>query len=389
VTQQQKLDKKTMTRSASPAVFNQGSILRLLLVMCTFSLAFSNPSMAVDCAPDFISLTSQAQADSFVTDYGTCDTIVGGLNITSGPFADLAGLENITSIGGFLNIQQVNIASLSGLHNLASITGQLTIEGVITLSSLSGLSSLTTVGSLSFEDSNFITSFNGLGSLSGDIQSISIISFRVLTNLNGLPASLGAVGNLVISSNDTLQSLDGLPAITGLGGLSILENPELVDISALSNSTFDSGDSGITGIANNSEPLIAPPFGGPAVSINGNPKLTGLEGLPALPPSLSGLVIESNPLIAKLVSMAGVLEIWGDLGIFNNTTLSDCSDLTHVLDDIDDGQPGPNDSNPEFPPDIIPDFFGLGSNASGCNTIEEILNTGNSEGIFSNGFEGL
>ena len=76
-----------------------------------------------------------------------------------------------------------------------------------------------------------------------------------------------------------------------------------------------------------------------------------------------------------------------------NTNLSDCSVLKKVLDDVDDGFPGPNDSNPDFPPDVDWNAQSgegmLGLNAAGCNTIEQILGSGSGEEVFIDGFEDL
>jgi len=230
-----------MNNSGINTWFKDKPILQFtLLIACVFTLSFSNDSLAVDCVPDSISLTTQAQADSFVDDHGTCDNIVGTLHVEAGPFANLNGLENITSIGGNLTIEEVNIAQLSGLHNLQSITGRLDISSTITLNSLSYLSSLTTVGSLTLEDSDDINSLTGLENLSGDIQGISIFNFRVLNHLVGLPASLNRVGEFRIETNDSLKTLTGLPVITIPGGLYIVDNPLLTSISPPSASTFSS-----------------------------------------------------------------------------------------------------------------------------------------------------
>jgi len=189
---------------------------------------------------EFISLTTQAQVNSFVDDHGTCDTITGSLTVRDGLFDNLNGLENITHINGNLNIRTANIAQLSGLHNLQSITGDLAIWSNTTLSSLSYLSSLTTVGSLVLEDSNFINSLTGLENLSGDIQVISIFNLRVLNHLVGLPASLNRVEEFRIETNDSLQTLTGLPVIADLGWFQVIDNPFLSDIIPPSASTFSS-----------------------------------------------------------------------------------------------------------------------------------------------------
>jgi len=134
-------------------------------------------------------------------------------------------------------------------------------------------------------------------------------------------------------------------------------------------------------------PSPAPPRCGPYIEIIGNPQLTSLEGFPTLPPTIASLIITGSPLLTSLDPLAGLLEVREEFVIEENTVLSDCSALLKILDDVDDGFPGPNESDPDFPPDLNPNLFGIGLNADGCNTIEEVVNADNNEGVFLDGFE--
>jgi len=91
--------------------------------------------------------------------------------------------------------------------------------------------------------------------------------------------------------------------------------------------------------------------------------------------------------------------VWGQVFIGSNLLLSDCSALAKVVDEIDDGFIGPNEftSDPSlFPPDVFNGglSFGFedpsipGTNATGCNTIAEILGSvGGEGGVFKDSFE--
>ena len=54
---------------------------------------FSSPLLAVNCTPDSITLTSQAEVNSFQVDHGPgCDNIVGSLTISGASITDLTPL---------------------------------------------------------------------------------------------------------------------------------------------------------------------------------------------------------------------------------------------------------------------------------------------------------
>jgi hypothetical protein len=255
------------------------------------------------------------------------------------------------------------------------------MEGISGLASLSDLSALTSVGGLSLSDSNSLTSLNGLSNITGAVNDITISSLRSLTDLTGLPSSLDSVGAnfgvLRITGNDLLQSLNGMPAIASLGDLNIEDNAVLADIGALAGSHFDTS--------------FAIPFEAPQLLIVDNPLLASLVGIPP-PTALALLEIAGNPIITGLGPLDSLQEVWGDFIIFDNSNLSDCSALVTVLDDVDDGFPGPNDQNPECPLDLLSSIaceidFHLQGNATGCNSFAEIMGSGDNEVVFKNGFE--
>jgi len=350
-----------------------------LLFVVIFCMLFSNSSLAVDCPNQDYFFSNQAQIDSFVSDNGVCDRINGSLFLDTGTFTSLAGIAGIVSIGGNLEIVRSNVPAPLGLTNLLSIDGSLRIQSTFspTFSSLAGLSSLTTLGGLSISDSSHITSLSGMPSLAS-LDSLRLHTARTLTNFTGLPAGLDMIKIISIESAELLQTLDGLGPVNGILELLIEGNPELTSIGALAGSTFDDS--------------YGHPFEAPRLSIGDNLKLASLDGVPAIlaPGALTGLEIHDNPMIASLSVLDGLVEVWGDLGIYRNGVLSDCSVLSRVVDAIDDGFTGPNEfsSDPTlFPPDVFNNSLSLTENATGCNSIAEIIGNGGDDGVFADSFE--
>jgi len=89
--------------------------------------------------------------------------------------------------------------------------------------------------------------------------------------------------------------------------------------------------------------------------------------------------------LSNLDGAAGLVEVWQFLRISGNPMLNECSALTTVLDDVDDGDPGP--STLPYPPDSPADEMIIGSNLEGCNTIEEIVGSAPDGLIHKDGFE--
>ena len=99
------------------------------------------------CLPEGVTFNSQADIDSFQSDYPGCIEIEGGVVIDDdskdGELKNLDGLSILTSIGGHLSIQNnMYLESITGLDNLMSIGGDLLIEGNAALFSLTGLNNI-------------------------------------------------------------------------------------------------------------------------------------------------------------------------------------------------------------------------------------------------------
>ncbi|MBC8320244.1 MAG: T9SS type A sorting domain-containing protein [Bacteroidetes bacterium] len=238
----------------------------------------NNPSeIAETCGIEFSCLpfgdyyfVSQADIDSFSSDYPDCTQLQGSTFIRGINISNLYGLNIVTRIGdGGLHIQNNELLTdLTGLDNLETISGNLIIGGEYpsncnnSLFTLSGLSLLDTVG-----------------------------------------------GGLYIGYNINLSTFSGLEGLKSIGGyLNIVRNINLTDISALSQLSNIEGDMVIGGW----------------VPYQGNFILQSLSGLENIAPnSIENLVIGHNPVLSEceVVSICEYLAApIGDVSIFFNTT---------------------------------------------------------------------
>jgi hypothetical protein len=315
----------------------------------------------VDCPIDDIfsgfSLNTQTDVDNFQADFGPCDTVTKSIFMEFGPYTNLNGLSDIVTIVGDLKI----ISTSSG-----------------TASSLSGLTSLISLGGLTIEDSNYIKSIPAMPSLTS-LDRLVLFNVRTMTDMSGFPGGVTSINEIRLGSMDSLQTLNGLSALSGIQELRLEDNPMLTSISALAGSTFD--DSYVS------------PHQAPRLYIYDNPLLASLEGLPSVlaPGVLSEMVLGNCPLIASLDELAGLVEVFGPVEVQSNTSLSECSALFRVVDAFDDcllGPYVPTRDPTTSPPDVINGGLYLDANATGCNSIAEIVGSGGDGGVFADGFEG-
>ena len=280
---------------------------------------FFGPSVAraADCAQQSYVLDSQADVDALAS--SNCMAIQQNLTIT-GSVRDLSQLFNLRSIGGYLHIDNADsIFRLDGLHNIESVGSDLKIKNNSSVYDISQLAKLTAVqGDLEVASNSQLDYLNGLSNITGISGSLTIDSNSDLNNLDGLSSLVSIGGTLLINNNDEWGfGIDGLSNLTSVGGsITITGNFYLADIDALS------GVSEITG----------------SVEVTSNPRLTTVTGL------------------------GSINSIGGTLTVQSNGQLSNCFGLVNVL-----GYPnGP-------PSDSVSGAITLGSNATGCNSVQEIF----------------
>lgn len=181
----------------------------------TITALLVNSSLVAQCPTGNVTLSSQAQINTFPAG---CSTISGNLTINEsspGDITDLTPLSDLTLVEGRLLVfDNSDLPSLNGLHNITTTEQSTRISRNNTLTDLTGIVGLTSV-------SSFLRIDNNAG----------------LTSLNGINASLEVNGQLLIQENDELLNLDGMTGITQIGGatLEISGNPKLTDISGLNN----------------------------------------------------------------------------------------------------------------------------------------------------------
>jgi hypothetical protein len=291
-------------------------------------------------------------------------TITGNLYIKNTKRTNLAGLENLTSVGGELSIRGNNaLKNLTGLENLKSV-GDLVIESNTSIINLTGLENLSSfgkglyigwnyslislsalesissvVGDLYISGNDALTSLTGLekiSSVGGDL-SIGWSNHAVsdgndaLTSLSGLENITSVGGNLIINSNDSLTSLSGLENITSIGGNLKINYTPLTSLFGLENLTSVVGDLIIeynTALTSLSGPDNITSVGGD-LYIHGNFNLPSLSGLEKLT-LVGGLDISWNPVLTSLTGLENITSIGEDLLISQNPALTSLSGLENI-----------------------------------------------------------
>ena len=351
---------------------------KLAAIICVFALLPAVPAMAQNCQPqDDISLNTQLEINSFQNDHGPCDTIVGILNINRS-----SEVDNIVNLDGLSGLTRIGTGSLT----LATLR----IEENSILTSISGLSNLVFAEQIILIDNDSLTDLTGLGGFPSDgfaLRSLELRDMDGLANLTGLPSTLLAMGTLTVELSDNLTSLSGVPAMAVIGGIRIAQNNRLASLASLSVIGQLGGE------------FMGQPADPGTLEIIGNIMLTDLTGLPPTTvlnlleisangpqqalSKMSSLTAATGWNLDSLSTLAGVS---GNVTITNNPLLSECSGLIQLLDDVDDGEPGPGPGL-----DGIPDVSGsilIQNNGAGCNSIEEILNSSNNDDdVFEDSFE--
>jgi len=310
--------------------------------------------MAQGCLPEGIDFTTQSQVDSFQILHPNCTEIAGNVSICGDDITNLNGLDVLISIRGdlmigFLNWDSVNpfLINLEGLNNINSISGSLLIIGNTSLTSLSGLNGLTFIG----EDLN-------IGVFGYNWGAWSPLGNPELTNITALSNVSAIGGDILILANNNLSSIAGLESLTTVNGdISFVSNSLLSSLSHLENLTYINGSLALT---NNSfidlEGLDNIDSIGNNFSVQGEDSLLNLNSLEDLIYVGGDLNIVGNE---QLSSLTGIDNIESEsiiqLGIYNNPSLSHCE-----VQSICDYLLSPNGS-------VI--IYG---NASGCNSPIEV-----------------
>ena len=172
-----------------------GSILLALMFAAIGCSDESIPTTPPSPVQESITLTSQAQVDSFSLSAVSGTLIISGEGITN-----LDGLAGLTFVGGSLSIGNDDVfhpnsllRNIDGLAGVTSVGGDLWIIDNTVLTNVDGLAGITSVGG------EMWIAFNG-----------------ALTNVDGLAGITSMGGGLRIHDNDALSRCCGLVSILGV-----------------------------------------------------------------------------------------------------------------------------------------------------------------------------
>ncbi|MEM1120781.1 MAG: hypothetical protein AAGJ18_10055, partial [Bacteroidota bacterium] len=188
-------------------------------------------------------LKTQAEVDAFCG----CEVIEGQLRIGSGSIfetCDINSLESLSvlkAVKESVSIVGTQLVNLRGLDNLTRVEEGFRMSFNALLKNLSGLDQLKYVGSsLTLFDHNKLENIDVLSNLNYVGGGIGITKNSLLKNLAGFTnLQVNTLTSISISENPSLITLDGLEGIesltgTGFQGLTIENNENLQDVSALS-----------------------------------------------------------------------------------------------------------------------------------------------------------
>lgn len=192
---------------------------------------------AQPCAQTHVTIKTQADLQTFVTNSSGCTDITGDLFITE-DVLHLDGLEKIVKINGSLTISNTTqLESIRGLSGLKEVVGYIRIQNNPKLRSLQGLENLGKVRGDFFYISNNkhiknLLPLSKLDSIHGIFQLYQLDSLESLTGLENLKY-IGR--DFAIFKNDKLLTLSGIQSLnTVTQTMRIYENPTLTTLTHLS-----------------------------------------------------------------------------------------------------------------------------------------------------------
>lgn len=280
---------------------------------------------AQTCGAGGLSFSTQAEINSFTTNFPGCTQVLGDITITGATITNLNGLSGVTSIGGSLFIYEAPLTNLTGLGALTQVSGGVNVSFCPSLTSLTGLSALTEITGQLTVWNTAIVNFSGMPLLT-KLGALSLRENTSMTSFTGLGGITSLVGWLYVSDNP-VASTAGLENLTSVGQLSLF------------NSTMNfSGLASLKTIAGPFEAFSA--FGnfnglGALESIGGtfdvhNPGIMSLVGLTSLESIGGDLAIANTDYLSSLNGLQALKSVGGKIDIYNNESLSTLSGIDNV-----------------------------------------------------------
>jgi hypothetical protein len=212
-------------------------VMRYLFIL-SFLLFSLNDTAAQECPENILYITTQQQAESFLTSYPDC-TVLKGLSVTNSELNNLNFLQNIVKIEGEIFITQNKfLKTLEGLNRLKVVDGYFRIQQNDSLQNFFALDSLKTLKGDFFYISNnpLIENLSGFTSLDSIKGILSVFQMKSLKKIDAFPKLSFIGGDLLIHQNENLQEVKGFLSLKSVqNSLRIYQNTVLTDISFLQN----------------------------------------------------------------------------------------------------------------------------------------------------------
>jgi hypothetical protein len=307
-----------------------------LLIPLFFTFFFSQ---AQPCSTTNITLSTQAEVDSFVANNsGTCSFSQFSLTVTGSDIVDISGLSFITSVTRGLVVDNTGLTTLNGLQNISSIGNSaslytLTINNNPNLVSIQGLNGLTSlIGNLLITDNASLPNLQGLEGLTSLITVVKILNNDNLQSLAGLD-DLASASQFLVRNNQSLSTLI-LNAFSTCEYITVSGNPLLQTISAPSLITISERL-----IIRDNAALQTISLGSGIVLIKqtiieDNPTLVEIGGFTLANDTagfvLEGVLIQNNVALTSVSFLANVTEYRNGITIRNNSSLVDLDDFQNL-----------------------------------------------------------
>ena len=300
-----------------------------------------------DCAIGNLTLTTQAEVNTFVSKYNSCDTLIGNLTINGGTnISQIHGMSFIRQITGNLTLTgNANLTNMKGLQGLRKVTGNLSITGHVNMVSLDSLHHLSEIlGSLNIQNNPVLNEINALSSLDTIGTNLTISNNVTLYNCSGICPIINSnsvKGNISITNNpNTCSSTDEVriyctPSVCPIVGNYLLKNQAEINAFVATFNSCDSliGNLTITGgndiISINTLHFLRYISG--HLTVKNNFKITDMQGFSNLQKVGGDLTIEGNPLLNSLLHLDSLTHTGGFLKIQNNTILPNLSGLQFLV----------------------------------------------------------
>jgi hypothetical protein len=180
-------------------------------------------------------LLTQAEVDAFgAFGYGTIngDLSIGQLYTTS-DITDLSPLIQLQEVTGSLSITYLeSLTSLNGLSNVHTASEGFAVQSMALLTDLTGMSSLQNTSSFAIHMSNSIVSLNGIGNIT-TLERWNMDSNPQLQDITALSNLTTINDQLFFVGNNSLTNLNGLENLTTCNTLQIWDSDLLDDFCAI------------------------------------------------------------------------------------------------------------------------------------------------------------